>query len=274
MTPPAKQDPRPEPESTGGAPRLTSLRSQPLKEQVVDQLRALLDGGALRPGDQLPSERELSEQLQVSRGTVREAVQFLGALGLVEVRHGHGTFMRATLGNPSVRDEWRAWTLRHSGRIRDLLEVRKGLESFAAELAAQRRESDELRSLDDTLREMAEAIRSSDIATLVRSDIHFHHNLCAAAGNQALVELADALGQQLLRERAAAWDILGRPERSLDEHTAIFEAVSAGDRAGARAALIAHLESVAGDLKGLTEAGHGELARRDPLTADADQRKE
>ena len=67
MTPPAKQDPRPEPESTGGAPRLTSLRSQPLKEQVVDQLRALLDGGALRPGDQLPSERELSEQLQVSR---------------------------------------------------------------------------------------------------------------------------------------------------------------------------------------------------------------
>jgi GntR family transcriptional regulator, transcriptional repressor for pyruvate dehydrogenase complex len=235
----------------GGAarPRLTPLRAQPLKEQVLEQLRALLDGGALKPGDQLPSERELSEELAVSRGTVREAVQFLGALGLVEIRHGQGTFVRATLANREVHDEWRAWTLRNSGRIRDLLEVRRGLESFAAELAAQRRAEAELRSLEETLEGMATAIRSGDVTALVQSDVNFHHGLCAAAGNPALVELADVLGQRLLPERAAAWDVPGRPERSLEEHTAIFKAVTSGDATAARAALIAHLDSVERDLQ-------------------------
>jgi GntR family transcriptional repressor for pyruvate dehydrogenase complex len=240
-------------EPSGDVLGLTPLRSQPLKEQVLEQLRPLVDGGTLKPGDQLPSERELSEQLQVSRGTVREAVQFLGALGVVEIRHGQGTFVRATLGNPAVRDEWRAWTLRNSGRIRDLLEVRRGLESFAAELAAQRRDRRQLHTLEGTLEEMAEAIRSGDVPALVQSDIHFHHELCAAAGNPALVELADALGQQLLRERAAVWDIRGRAERSLDEHTAIFQAVDSGDGTKARRALVAHLESVERDLGRLVE---------------------
>lgn len=235
--------------------RLTPLRAQPLKEQVLDQLRALLDGGALKPGDQLPSERELSEELEVSRGTVREAVQFLGALGLVEIRHGQGTFVRATLANPEVHDEWRAWTLRNSGRIRDLLEVRRGLESFAAELAAQRRAEAELRSLEEALDGMATAIRSGDVTALVQSDVNFHHGLSAAAGNPALVELADVLGQRLLRERAAAWDVPGRPERSLEEHTAIFKAVTSGDATAARAALIAHLDSVERDLALIAQPG-------------------
>ena len=236
-------------------PRLAPLRAQPLKEQVLDQLRALLDGGTLKPGDQLPSERELSEELEVSRGTVREAVQFLGALGLVEIRHGQGTFVRATLANPEVHDEWRAWTLRNSGRIRDLLEVRRGLESFAAELAAQRRAEAELRSLEEALDGMATAIRSGDVTALVQSDVNFHHGLCAAAGNPALVELADVLGQRLLRERAAAWDVPGRPERSLEEHTAIFKAVTSGDGTAARAALIAHLDSVERDLALIAQPG-------------------
>jgi GntR family transcriptional repressor for pyruvate dehydrogenase complex len=251
MMTPAAEHPSPDPSAERVA--LTPLRSQPLKEQVLDQLRALLDSGQLKPGDQLPGERELAEQLQVSRGTVREAVQFLGALGIVEIRHGHGTFVRATGTNEEVRDEWRAWTLRHSGRIHDLLEVRCGLESFAAELAARRRDLRELRALEQTLAEMANAISARDVTALVQSDIHFHHGLCAAAGNATLVELADALGHQLLRERAAVWDIPGRPERSLEEHTAIFEAVNSGESTSARTTLIAHLESVERDLRRLTE---------------------
>lgn len=242
-------------EPAAARPRLTPLRPQPLKEQVLEQLRALIDGGALKPGDQLPSERELSEELQVSRGTVREAVQFLGALGLVEIRHGQGTFVRATLANPEVHDEWRAWTLRNTGRIRDLLEVRRGLESFAAELAAQRRGANELRTLEETLAEMRAALSSGDVPALVQCDVNFHHSVCAAAGNPALVELADVLGQRLLRERAATWDVPGRPQRSLEEHTAIFNAVSSGDAAGARVSLIAHLDSVERDLELIAQPG-------------------
>ena len=222
---------------------------------MLQQLRSLLEDGALQPGDQLPSERELSEELQVSRGTVREAVQFLGALGLVEIRHGQGTFVRASLANPVVHDEWRAWTLRNSRRIRDLLEVRRGLESFAAELAAQRIAEGSLAALKETLAGMETALNSGDVAALVQFDVNFHHTLCAAAGNPALVELADVLGQRLLRERAATWDVPGRPQRSLDEHAEIFNAVLARDAAGARAAVIAHLDSIERDLELIAQPG-------------------
>ena len=119
--------------------RLTPLRTPPLKEQVVHELVRLIDEGALKAGDRLPTERELSERLAVSRSTVREAVQFLQALGVVEIRHGSGSFVAAR-GSRSheLRREWRRWTRNHVGRIHDLLEVRQGIEPFAAELAARR----------------------------------------------------------------------------------------------------------------------------------------
>src|SRR5215213_8514226 len=94
--------------ATPGKEKLTlePVRPLALKERVIGQLTRLIDEGILKPGDQLPSERELSEELKVSRGTVREAVQFLGALGLVEVRHGSGTFVRLGTDPSALRDEW------------------------------------------------------------------------------------------------------------------------------------------------------------------------
>jgi len=229
--------------------RLESLRPQPLKEQVIGQLKRLVEDGVLRPGDQLPSERELSEQLQVSRGTVREAVQFLHALGLVEIRHGSGTFIASSRDVHELRREWQRWTLGHSGRIHDLLEVRRGLESFAAELAATRLVLDGLDAMADAIAQMKAA--TDDVAALVQADVAFHRALCETTGNAALIELADALGQQLLRERATLWDMPGRPARSLEEHVSIYEAIKAGDAAGARACVLEHLTSVEQDIDGL-----------------------
>src|SRR5438093_12123442 len=102
----------------GDAVRLETLRGVPLKEQVLRQLRRLIDQGELGPGAQLPGERELADRLGVSRGTVREAVQFLQALGLVEIRHGSGTFVRRDPSDrEALRDEWRPWTRRHSETV-------------------------------------------------------------------------------------------------------------------------------------------------------------
>ncbi|MGH2715448.1 MAG: FadR/GntR family transcriptional regulator [Thermoleophilaceae bacterium] len=231
---------------------LEPLRAQPLKEQVVQQLMRLMQEGALQPAQQLPSERELSKQLQVSRGTVREAVQFLHALGLVEIRHGSGTFVRASSGDrKGLSAEWRRWTLRHAGRIHELLEVRKGLESLAAERAAERAAGGSLAGLSEAIDQMAAAVAAKDVALLVQADVLFHYALYEASGNDALVELADAIGKQLLRERAATWDLPGRPERSLNEHQEIYDAVREGDVARARAAVLAHLKSIEHDLAGL-----------------------
>ena len=235
--------------------RLSSLRSPPLKEQVVRELLRLIDETGLSPGDQLPSERELSEQLEVSRGTVREAVQFLQALGLVEIRHGAGTFVSASSRDRQMlRAEWRRWTARHSGRIRELLEVRKGLESFSAEHAAARRAGDGLEQMARALEAMENAIDARDIPALVQADVLFHHAIQVATGNDALVELSDALGAKLLPERAATWDIPGRPRRSLAEHRRIYEGIRKGDPARAREALLAHLASVERDLRRMLAA--------------------
>jgi GntR family transcriptional regulator, transcriptional repressor for pyruvate dehydrogenase complex len=236
--------------AAGAKPRLElePIRPLALKERVIRQLTRLIEEGALKPGDRLPSERELSEELQVSRGTVREAVQFLQTLGLLEIRHGSGTFVRVAGDGFDLRDEWRQWTIRHAARVHDLLEIRTALEPFAAELAAQRAATEQLSAMEDALELMQPAVESPDVAALVQADIAFHHALCAASGNAALAEFSDALGEQLIQERGAIWNLPGRPERSLSEHRAIYDAVSARDPQAARQAVLDHLNSVEGDL--------------------------
>jgi DNA-binding FadR family transcriptional regulator len=233
---------------------LTPLRTPPLREQVVQELMRLIEQGALGPGDRIPTERELSEQLAVSRSTVREAVQFLQALGIVEVRHGSGSFVAASASrSQELRRTWRQWTRNHAGRVHELLEVRQGIESFAAELAAARvaagtAAAAPLEAMAAALAQMEEAGKAADVPALVRADMLFHRALCEAAANEALVEFAELLGKQLVRERAAAFDLDGRPERSQVEHREIYDAVAAGDPARARTAILEHLRSVEHDI--------------------------
>jgi DNA-binding FadR family transcriptional regulator len=236
---------------------LQRLPSLGIKERVAGQLRGLIEAGSLQAGEQLPSECELAEQLGVSRSTVREAVQFLGALGLVEIRHGSGTFVRADGDLPS---EWLQWTQRHQVEVHELLEVRRGLEAVAAELAAER--SDDLLAMEAALADMEAAIDGPDVPGLVEADLAFHTALAAASGNTALRHLTESLGRELLRERGAIWSEPGRPERSLREHRRIYEAVSAGDALGARTALVDHLLSVEQDVDALVAQTTDEPKRK------------
>lgn len=228
--------------------QLEPLRSMPVKERVIRRLVELIESGTLAPGEKLPGERDLSEQLQVSRGTVREAVQFVQALGLLEIRHGAGTFVRSSTAPQDLQAEWREWTVRHADRVHDLLEVRTALEPFAAELAAARIDDEQLSAMAEALGEMEAAVERSDTTALVQADVAFHHALCVAAGNAALLDLADAMGQQLLRERGAVFGLPNRPARSLVEHREIYEAVRSGDGGRARESVIAHLTSVERDI--------------------------
>lgn len=226
---------------TAVEPPYDGARTAP--ERIADRLLAALAVGVLQPGERLPSERELAEQLGVSRSTVREAVQFLGALGLVEIRHGSGTFVRSDGDLPS---EWLQWTKRHQVEVHELLEVRRGLEAVAAELAAER--SHDLEAIEAALADMEAAIDGPDVPGLVEADLSFHTALAAASGNTALRHLTESLGRELLRERGAIWNEPGRPERSLREHRRIYEAVRAGDALAARTALVDHLHSVEQDV--------------------------
>lgn len=201
----------------------------------------------------MPSERDLSEQLGVSRGTVREAVQFLQALGLLEVRHGSGTVVsRQSHDRHALQALWRDWTAGNVDRIRELLEVRRGLDAFATELAARRQIPEALQAMADAIEQMRAAVHDEDVTAGVQADVAFHRAVGEATGNVALVDLVDSIGCQLVPERAAVWSTPSRPQRSLDEHTAIYDAVRGGDPARARAAALAHLQSIEHEIGELT----------------------
>ncbi len=247
--------------------RLEPIQPVRLKERAVLQIRRQIEEGALRPGDRLPGERQLSVTLQVSRGTVREALQLLQAMGLLEIRQGEGAFVRASSGDKEqLRLEWREWVLRHRERVHELLEVRVGLEAFAAELAAERHGADGLAQMEEALEQMADGADGPDVALLVQADLMFHDALMRCAENGVLRDLAGTLGQQLIPERAALWDVPGRPERSLHEHRQISEAVRAKDPRAARLAVRQHIGSVQRDidmhvLRRGVSAGDGPVAR-------------
>jgi GntR family transcriptional regulator, transcriptional repressor for pyruvate dehydrogenase complex len=248
--------------SQRGAVPLEPLGGLGVKERVAGQLRGLIEDGSLQAGQQLPSERELAERLGVSRSTVREAVQFLGALGLVEIRHGSGTFVRPEGDRAQLPSEWLQWTRRHTMHVHELLEVRRGLEALAAELAAER--SHDLAAIEDALADMEAALDGPDVPALVEADLAFHTALAAASGNAALRHLTESLGRELLRERGAIWNKPGRPERSLREHRRIYEAVRARDPLGARTAIVDHLESVEQDVDALVAEPTAQPAHREP----------
>jgi GntR family transcriptional repressor for pyruvate dehydrogenase complex len=238
---------------------LTPLQPLSLKEQAKQELKRLIDDGALRPGDRLPSERELSEQLHVSRGTVREAVQFLRALGLVEIRHGAGTFVSDASGDhEALGAGWRDWTMRHAARVRELIEVRKGLETLAAELASVRQKPEGLESMTRALEQKEAAADTHDVAALVQADVQFHRGIAEATGNRALVELVTLLGDQLLRERAALLDSEDRSRQSIAEEREILAAILAKEPSLARGALIHHLDSVDASVAQLVSEREGE----------------
>lgn len=224
-------------------------RSTGRRDDAVARIRRLIEHGELAPGMRLPGERQLADRLKMSRGTVREALQFLGAMGLVATRRGGGSFVRAAPGDAhELRPGWHAWVDRHRRHILEILEAREACEAFAAELAARRIGPDHLEQMVDALRRMAEATAAKDITGLVQADLRFHDALLRASGNASLRKMAGALGERLVPERAATWDLPGRAERSHVEHQAIYEAVRSGDPTGAAQAARQHLRSVRDDI--------------------------
>jgi GntR family transcriptional repressor for pyruvate dehydrogenase complex len=219
------------------------------RDDAVAHIRELVEQLGLSLGDRLPSERQLAERFGLSRGTIREALQFLAALNFVEIRHGGGCFvLLAASDSRGLRRSWVDWVATHRGRVLEILEVRLGCEMFAARLAARRAGPKALAKLVEALRVMKAAESAHDVPALVQSDLAFHAALMEAAGNKTLQELVSSLGEQLIPERAAVADLEGRAALSLAEHCAIYQAVQAGDAQAASLAMQHHLEGVRRDV--------------------------
>lgn len=225
-------------------------------EQVAEQIRERIRDGTLRPGQRLPTERELGESFGVSRPVVREALKVLGATGWVETRQGSGTFVSAD-PKPSLS---RAFTLRAAvddPSVLGLHEVREPLDGLAARRAAERRTPEQAADLMALAEESAAAAAADDVIAFSQADDRFHDLLCAAAANPYLAEVLGSVRHLLTDVSARVVRIPGSALVASEQHRRIAAAVAAGDGLAAATAMAAHVRYSADALAGVLAARAG-----------------
>ncbi len=222
------------------------VRSSRLYEQIVQQVEESIHKGALKPGDQLPPERELAEQFGVSRTAVREAVKTLREKGMVEAYPGRGTFI--TDGSSyTIRQSLDRMMRGGHENFAFLAEVREILEPEIATLATERADAEDLAAMREQVRVMDAS--KDDPEAYIEADLDFHLALAEAAGNPIILSLIDSIVGILREQRIGIFQVKGGAERGQYHHKKILEAVEHRDSAGAREAMKAHLKQVREDSK-------------------------
>lgn len=226
-----------------GDKQLSRRRRPSLVDETCQQIRTSISEGQHGPGVQLPTEAEYVEALGVSRTVIREAIARLAAEGLVESRQGKGVFVSETARYQAfqvTREE-----LDNISDVIQLLELRLGIETEMASLAAERRDEFDLRDMRRYLRILNQSAVDRD--TSVNADVAFHQSIARASRNLYYGKLIDFLGIRLVPPRSVYLrqneDYMGDDYRSVIglEHEAIIDAIAARDPERAHAAARAHM---------------------------------
>lgn len=221
------------------SPYLAPLVRTTVTEQIATRLVDFILGARLKPGNKLPSERELMVRLSVGRSSLREAIKTLTALGVVQVSVGEGMFVGR--GDLSLLTKPLSWALLMGERsTHELVEARRVIEVELAGLAADRATEEDVLAIGQCLEVMRESLDSADRYS--QADLAFHLLVARAARNRVLFHVLETL-QHIIRawmvKVLAALD--GKPV-SLDEHVPIYAAIRAHDPQAARKAMAAHME--------------------------------
>ena len=219
---------------------IEAISSKRLYRQIADQLGDLVRRGEFKPGDRLPSERDLSQQFNVSRASVREALIALEIDGLVDVRVGLGVFVNAA---PAANSQTAA--MGEPGPF-EVLSARYLIEGETAALAARDGSARDHARIRETLQLMADEIKDRGMG--LDADALFHLRIAEASGNSALVHLVHQLWNfrysAMFRKLDEHFDSLERHEQAIEEHRRLVEAIEKRDVEGARAAMNHHLDTV------------------------------
>jgi DNA-binding FadR family transcriptional regulator len=214
---------------------LATTRRAGLVDQVIDQMRGAITSGEWPVGRRIPPEPELVLALGVGRNTVREAVRALSHAGLLEVRQGDGTFVRAT-------SEISGAVRRLCGsELREVLQVRRTLEVEGARLAARYRTDDDLRKLTVLLAERDAAMAAKDWGRMIERDTSFHLLLVQSSHNTLLAELYLGLSEAVRASITATFD---KDQDTHVSHTGLLDAVRDRDPARAVAEASGFLEEI------------------------------
>ena len=218
------------------------IRKRKLAEEVRLRLLQQIEGGDLRPGDPLPSERELMERLGVGRPAIREAMQALEHSGLIEIRHGE----RARVAEPSmgrmvgqVTETMRHLLSNSPASLENLKEARATFEAEMARIAARRHTAADLDRLQSTIDEQEQALHQPD--RFRRLDGRFHREIAGIGGNPIWTALSDGLFTWLNDFHLDLVAAPGKELLTLAEHRGIIAAIRSGHPDRAAQAMLDHL---------------------------------
>jgi DNA-binding FadR family transcriptional regulator len=213
-----------------------------LTDVAIEKIKAMIIDGGLKPGDKLPREADLADQLGLSRGSLREAVRALSMVRVLDVRQGDGTYVTSL--SPDLLLETMGFIIdfHQDSSVLDLFEVRRGLEPLAAEKAALLMDSADAQALIALAEELEP---TASVEDLVANDLEFHHRIAAASGNPVLCSLIDGVSGRT--HRARLWRGVTQQDafdQTRREHRAIAHAIADRQPSIAAACSLAHVAGI------------------------------
>ncbi len=251
------------------------VQPEKLSRSVVRQIEQLILRGILRPGERLPSERELSEKMAVSRPSLREAVAEMQSRGLLESRAGAGIFVSDALGSTFPPALCQLFAT-HDEAVFDYLDFRRDMEGLAGERAARLGSDADLQVINEIFLKMEAAHPKRNPADEAALDAEFHLAIVEASHNVIMLHMMrsmyDLLRQGVFYNRKVMFKQRTTRRDLLEQHRAINDALQARDPAGTRAAIEAHLDYVGVALGDQQKADHNEAVARQRLLQEQARR--
>ena len=221
--------------------KMEPIKRSRLSEQVLDRIKEALVSGLYKPGDQLPNERDLAEQLEVSRASVREALRTLGNMGFIESKVGvnGGTYVRE-LTIDSIIDPFSEMLGKEHTIILEMIDFRLVIETEYARIAAKLGSKSDLDRIRSSIEQMDAEIAGGDIG--LGGDNAFHDAVAMATHNTVFLKMLQMSKSLLSRTRELTLSIEGQPKLSVEDHWKIYEAIETGDPDEAAKQMRIHLE--------------------------------
>ncbi|MBS3920293.1 MAG: FadR family transcriptional regulator [Deltaproteobacteria bacterium] len=223
-----------------------SIKHTKISEDIANQIKRLIVDGKLKPGDQLPPERELIKQLGVSRPSLREALNSLVTMGFLEIRQAKRTFVKS-VASKLIEDPLALLIKADTQKIFDLIEVRKAIETWAAYHAAQKASREDIEQLDTIIREMKRAFEEG--RSWEKEDADFHLAIAKATHNTIHMHIMSGIYDLLRESMSKIFISRDQVKKLMNHHQQIFNAIKGRSPEKARQKTLDHLNYVESEVK-------------------------
>ncbi|GAB6086369.1 FadR/GntR family transcriptional regulator [Alkaliphilus crotonatoxidans] len=223
------------------------IKSTKVYEQVIEQIQGMIANGDLKKGDKLPSERQLAEQLGVSRTSVREALRALQIIGLIEVRQGDGNFITESFDH-CLFEPLSALFMLQESRPQEIVDLRRVIEVETATLAAQRITDEEIKELGELINQLKLLSEAQDEKNSVKVDKEFHYRIARASKNYLLLNILNVISALMdnFIEDARGMILMNQKNKKLlvEQHENIYKALARRDPKAAAGAMETHINLI------------------------------